>query len=77
MLLLLRSFGREAEVVAPSFLFTAVILGFLSLVVSWPSVARRFKSSRLLNARKPYSLPARIGNENLLILKTMRAGATR
>jgi hypothetical protein len=34
MLLLLRSFGREAEVVAPSFLFTAVILGFLSLVVS-------------------------------------------
>jgi hypothetical protein len=77
MLLLLRSYGRDAEVVAASFFFTVVIFGFLSLVVSWPSVARRFKSSRLLNARQPYSLPARIGNENLLISKTMRAGATQ
>ena len=32
MLLLLRSFGRDAEVVAASFLLTAVIFGFLPLV---------------------------------------------
>jgi uncharacterized membrane protein YbhN (UPF0104 family) len=32
MLLLLRSYGSDAEVVAASFLFTAVIFGFLPLV---------------------------------------------
>jgi len=32
MLLLLRGFGRDAEVVAASFLFTAIIFGFLPLV---------------------------------------------
>ena len=32
MLLLLRSYGRDAEVVAASFLFPAVIFGFLPLV---------------------------------------------
>jgi uncharacterized membrane protein YbhN (UPF0104 family) len=32
MLLLLRSYGRDAEVVAASFLFTAIIFGFLPLV---------------------------------------------
>jgi hypothetical protein len=32
MLLLLRSYGSDAEVVAASFLFTAIIFGFLPLV---------------------------------------------
>ena len=32
MLLLLRSYGSDAEVVAASFLFTVIIFGFLPLV---------------------------------------------
>jgi hypothetical protein len=39
MSLLLRSYGRDAEVVAASFFFTAVIFGFLP-IVGFPAFGR-------------------------------------
>jgi hypothetical protein len=53
------------------------MIGSLGLLVWLVDPATVAATMGLLDARKPYSLPARIGNENLLISKTMRAGAKR
>jgi hypothetical protein len=77
MLLLLQSYGSDAEAVAASFLFAAVIFGFFPLVGFLAFGREMLRKLRVAKLEEVLQPPARIGNENLLTSKTMRAGATR
>ena len=76
-MLRLRSYGPDAAIVAAAFLFTAVSFGFLPLVGFRAFGRETVRKLWAAKGEKALQLPARIGSEDLLSSKTMRAGATR